>query len=141
MNELSINLNKTIHAPIETVFDAWLNPKMLSKFMTPMPGMPDCDVENDPRQGGKFTIIMHFDGQNLPHTGEYLEIDRPHKLVFTWVSHASIDNSTVTLNFKKLDDNNTDISLSHIKFIDEEARSNHEGGWGQILETLNSIIS
>ena len=25
--------------------------------------------------------------------------------------------------------------------FDEEARSNHEGGWGQILETLNTIIS
>ncbi len=42
----------------------------------------------------------------------------------------------LTINITK-----TNISLSHIKFIDEEARSNHEGGWGHILETLNTIIS
>ncbi len=140
MNELSVNINKTIHAPIKDVFDAWLSPKNLSKFMTPMPGMPDCDVENDPRQGGKFSIIMHFEGQKLPHTGKYLVIDRPHKLVFTWMSHASIEGSTVTLNFKKLDDKKTNISLTHIKFIDAEARSNHEGGWEHILKTLAELL-
>lgn len=141
MNELTVNISKTIQAPIEEVFDAWLSPEKLSKFMTPMPGMPDCDVENDPRVGGNFSIIMHFEGQKLPHTGEYLEIDRPHKLVFTWVSHASIENSTVTLSFNRRDDNTTDVSLSHVKFIDEEIRSNHEGGWRQILETLNTVVT
>ena len=74
MTDLTINIKKTIHAPIEKVFDAWLNPKMLSKFMMPMPGMPESDVENDARKGGNFTIIMHAGDDKLPHTGEYLEI-------------------------------------------------------------------
>jgi uncharacterized protein YndB with AHSA1/START domain len=141
MTDLTVNINKTIHAPIEKVFDAWLNPKMLSKFMMPMPGMPDSEVENDAREGGNFTIIMHAGDDKLPHTGEYLEINRPDKLVFTWVSHNSVDNSTVTLNFTKIDDNKTNISLSHVKFIDEKARSDHEGGWGNILDKLNDVMS
>ena len=32
MTELSVNITKKIHAPIEKVFDAWLNPKIVSKF-------------------------------------------------------------------------------------------------------------
>ena len=32
MAELSVNITKKIHAPIEKEFDAWLNPKMVSKF-------------------------------------------------------------------------------------------------------------
>jgi uncharacterized protein YndB with AHSA1/START domain len=83
MTELTVNVNKTINAPIETVFDAWLNPKMLSLFMMPMTGMPESDVENDVREGGGFTIIMHVGNDELPHTGKYLEINRPDKLVFT----------------------------------------------------------
>ena len=82
MTDLTVKVNKIIHAPIEKVFDAWLTPNMLSMFMMPMPSMPESDVENDAREGGSFTIIMHVGDDKLPHTGEYLEINRPNKLVF-----------------------------------------------------------
>ena len=142
MAELSVNMNKTIHAPIEKVFDAWLDPKMLSKFMKGMPDKTDTDVEIDAREGGRFTFIMHLGDVKIPHKGTYLEISRPGKLVFTWESQYSVvDNSTVTLTFTKLDDNRTNISLSHVKFIDEEARSGHEEGWGNILNKLNEVMS
>jgi uncharacterized protein YndB with AHSA1/START domain len=141
MTDLTVNINKIIHAPIEKVFDAWLTPKMLSKFMMPMPGMPESDVENDARKGGNFTIIMHAGDNKLPHNGEYLEINRPDKLVFTWVSDSSAGNSRVTLNFTKIDDNKTNISLSQVKFIDEKTRSDHEGGWVNILDKLNDLMS
>ncbi len=141
MTDLTVNVNKTIHASIEKVFDAWLSPKMLSLFMMPMPDMPESDVEIDAREGGDFTIIMHAGNDALPHTGKYLEINRPDKLVFTWVSHCSVDNSIVTLNFTKLDDNKTNIALTHVKFIDEKTRSDHEGGWGNILNKLNDVMN
>ena len=141
MTDLTVDINKIIHAPIEKVFDAWLNPKMLSLFMMPMPGMPESDIENDVREGGDFTITMHVGHDELPHTGKYLEINRPDKLVFTWVSHCSVDNSIVTLNFTRIDDNKTNISLSHVKFIDEKTRSDHHGGWGNILEKLDDVMS
>ena len=140
MTDLNINIIKTIHAPIEKVFDAWIDPKMLSFFMLPMPGMPASDVENDAREGGKFTIVMHVGDDKLPHTGKYVTIDRPNQLEFTWESHRSVANSTVTLNFAEIDESKTRISLSHIRFIDEEARNDHEGGWGNILHKLNDII-
>ncbi|WP_428087980.1 SRPBCC family protein [Candidatus Thioglobus sp.] len=140
MTDLTVTIEKTIEAPIEKVFDAWLNPKILAKFMMPMPGMPESDVKNDTQEGGSFSIVMHAGSDDLLHTGKYLEIKRPNKLVFTWASHCSIDNSTVTLNFKKIDENKTKILLSHVKFIDEKTRSDHEGGWTNILNKLNTII-
>ncbi len=141
MTDLTVNVDKIIHAPIEKVFDAWLNPKMLSLFMMPMPGMLESDIENDACEGGDFTITMHVGNDELPHTGKYLEINRPDKLVFTWVSHCSVDNSIVTLNFTKIDGNKTNVSLSHVKFVDEKTRSDHEGGWGNILDKLNNVMS
>ncbi|MBI5896566.1 MAG: SRPBCC domain-containing protein [Desulfobacterales bacterium] len=141
MTDLTVKISKIIDAPIEKVFDAWLNPKMMSKFMMGMPDMPESDVETDAREGGHFTIIMHHGGQKIAHTGKYLKISRPGKLVFTWASQYSVvDDSTVTLNFTKVDGNKTNIALSHVKFIDENARSAHEGGWACILDKLNEVV-
>jgi len=142
MTDLEVNIDKIVNAPIEKVFDAWLDPKIMSKFMMGMPDMPESDVETDAREGGNFTIIMHYRGERLPHTGKYLEISRPDRLAFTWASHHSVvDNSTVTLIFTKIDDHRTNISLAHVKFIDEEARLAHEGGWGCVLDKLSEVMS
>ncbi len=142
MTELIVNVDKIIDSPIEEVFDAWLNPTIMSKFMMGMPGMPESEVETDAREGGNFTVVMHYRGEKFSHTGKYMEISRPDKLVFTWASrHSVVDNSTVTLNFSKIKDNSTKISLTHIRFIDEEARSGHEKGWSHILDNLNRIMS
>jgi uncharacterized protein YndB with AHSA1/START domain len=140
MTELSVHIEKNIKAPIEKVFDAWLDPTLLARFMTPMPGMPDSDVVNEPCESGTFSIIMHVGNEKLPHTGTYLEISRPKRLVFTWGSDRSLDDSRVTLDFTDTGDGHTKVSLSHVKFIDEEARADHEGGWENILDRLTEFI-
>lgn len=141
MTDLTVSLNKEINAPITEAFDAWLDPKTLSQFIMPMPEMENPEVKNDAREGGSFEIIMNVGDEKIPHTGKYLEIDRPKKLVFTWVSPASLDDSTVTLNFTEIEGNKTNIELIHIRFIDEEHRSNHENGWSNILDTLSQAIA
>lgn len=140
MSDLMLSVNKTIHAPIEKVFDAWLNPKMLAQFILPMPGMPQPEVENNPVQGGDFTIVMHVGEDKIPHTGEYLEVNRPDKLVFSWVSPCSTDGSTVTILFNETTQGDTNVQLTHVKFVDEEARADHEGGWSNILDALNDVV-
>ena len=140
MTDLTVNITKTIHAPIEQVFDAWLNPELLTRFILPAPGMPQPEVKNDPRENGRFSIIMHVGDDRVPHTGSYLELDRPHRLKFSWESPYSADDSTVTLDFAKIDSSTTRVELTHVKFLHEEARSDHEGGWGNILDRLNELF-
>ena len=141
MKDLTLNVSKIIHAPIEKVFDAWLNPELLAQFILPMPGMPKPQVGNEARQGGSFTIVMHVGDDKIPHTGEYLEINRPNRLVFSWRSPFSTDGSKVTINFNEVDSSTTDVELTHVRFIDEEARANHEGGWTNIFEMLDEVLN
>lgn len=141
MNELEVKVSKIISAPIEKVFDAWLDPKMLAKIMQPMDGMSDAIVSNDASVGGRFSIVMIAGDNKMPHEGEYVEIDRPKRLVFTWETDCSADGSTVTLDFSEVDSSNTQIDLHHVKFIDEETRDNHEGGWTGILDALDGSVS
>ena len=140
MTELSVNIEHTINAPIERVFDAWLDPAWLSRFILPMRGMPAPEVETDAREGGRFSIIMQVGDDKIPHTGTYRVIDRPHRLAFTWESPYSTDDSIVTLVFSEVESGRTRVELSHVRFVHEEARSDHEGGWRTILETLAEVI-
>ena len=140
MTDLSVNISKTINAPIEKVFDAWLDPLMLTQFILPAPGMAQPQVENDARQGGRFSIIMQVGDERIPHTGTYLTLERPHRLAFSWESPFSTDDSIVTLIFDAIDSTTTRLDLNHIKFVNEEARANHAGGWNNILDQLTQVI-
>lgn len=140
MTDLKLKVSKTINASIEKVFNAWLNAEMLSQFMLPMVGMPHPKTESDPQVGGQFAIFMQVGDDEIPHTGEYLEIDFPRRLAFSWNSPFSAEGSVVTLDFKQVDENKTHIDLVHVKFPDEQSRSNHEGGWGNILDALDNLF-
>ncbi|MCZ6669160.1 MAG: SRPBCC domain-containing protein [Gammaproteobacteria bacterium] len=139
MNDLICKLSRVINAPIDKVFDAWLDPQLLSRFMLPMPGMPQPKTEVDGREGGRFTIYMDIGEKIIPHSGTYLELDRPNRLIFSWESPFSTDGSTVTLEFTVQDKVKTRLELTHVRFIDEETRDNHEIGWSNILAALDEL--
>ena len=138
-NDLTLTVTRTINAPPETVFDAWLNPEMLMRFMCPGPGMTTPSATADPQVGGRFDLIMKNGDDEMPHGGVYREIDRPNRLVFSWESPFNAEGSTVTLDFKPTSDG-THLTLTHIRFVDEQSRDNHQGGWTAILAKLDEVL-
>ncbi len=140
MSELSLNLSRTIKAPIESVYNAWLDPEMLTKFMIPGEGMTVPKAETDAREGGRFDIIMQAGDKQMPHGGVYKKLSPYSQIVFTWESPMSIDGSIVTLNFSETNEG-TAVELIHVKFKDEAYRADHEGGWTSILNALDNIFA
>ncbi len=140
MTELTLNISRTINATPKVLFNAWLDPKIMAKFMAPGPDMTVPTARTDPVEGGRFDLIMQAGDQKIPHAGTYKEITRHSRLIFTWESPFSVDDSTVTLNFTPVE-NGTRIDLHHVKFIDEETRANHEGGWTTILGKLETATT
>lgn len=139
MAELSLRVARTIKAPIEAVYNAWLNPSTLAKFMMPGEGMTVPKVENEVREGGRFLIVMATPEQELSHQGEYQQLQPFSKIVFSWESPYSADGSTVTLNFSEVDEG-THVELVHVKFVNEESRDGHEAGWAAILAQLDAVV-
>jgi uncharacterized protein YndB with AHSA1/START domain len=80
----SVTITRRFQEPAERIFDAWLDPAVARRwlFATPSGLIVDCRIE--PRVGGGFTIVDRRDGEDVAHTGEYLEIDRPSRLVFSF---------------------------------------------------------
>ncbi|MCY0149509.1 SRPBCC domain-containing protein [Hoeflea sp. G2-23] len=140
LNELELTVSRKIPAPRQKVFDAWLSPSMLAKFMRPGGKDMTAKASNDPVKGGRFSIVMTDDGKEIPHAGTYLEIDPHSRLAFTWESPHSCDDSVVTIDFAELEPGITEVTLHQVKFHSEQARDGHRGGWTAILEALEDTL-
>lgn len=142
MNELELTVNRKIAASREKVFNAWLSPAMLAKFMVVPSGSTEpSKVKNDPVKGGRFSIVMMTAEKEIPHAGTYLEIDPYSRLAFTWESPYSLDDSVVTIDLAEVDAGTTEITLKQVKFKSEEARQGHEKGWSAILDLLETNLA
>lgn len=140
MTDLNLTVERTIKAAQADVFNAWLDPEMLRKFMMPAAGMSVPKATNDPKEGGRFEITMLAGDNEIPHGGTYREINPHDRIVFTWESPFSVEDSTVTLTFAPAEQG-THVTLTHDRFSDAETRDNHKGGWIGILETLETALA
>jgi uncharacterized protein YndB with AHSA1/START domain len=130
-----LRVTRKFEASAERVFDAWLNPATVGKwlFATPAGQMVRCEI--DPRVGGKFLITERRDGEDVDHTGRYLEIERPRRLVFTFaVPKYSSQETRVSLDISPQGDE-CELSLTHESVLPEWADKTQEG-WTKILGAL-----
>lgn len=139
MSELSLTVRKTIPAPVEKVFNAWLDAETLKKFMVTCEGGTVPTAKSDARVGGTFLIVMNSGGKEIPHSGTYLEITPHSRLVFTWESPHSVDGSTVTVTLSPAGATATELELTQVKFASEGARDGHIKGWTAILDMLATV--
>lgn len=52
----------------------------------------------DPTLGGSFAFVDVRDGEQVEHVGNYLDIDRPHPLAFTWRAKPEEESSIVSVD-------------------------------------------
>lgn len=135
---VTIQVARRFAAPAETVFDAWLDPKLARKFLFTTPTGTMKEVAIDARVGGTFTIIDTRDGQDVPHRGEYLAIDRPHHLVFTF-SVMDFPPTRVTIDIAA-QLGGSEIVLKHEGVWAEYADRTIEG-WTKILGNLATALA
>jgi len=131
----SLVVRKLMEATCEEVFDAWTDPMSLMEFMRPG-SIQRVDVEVDARVGGKFRIDMIGASDVTRHSGEYLVIDRPRLLKFTWISkHTDNQTSLVTIELTPRGATRCDLVLTHTGLPDA-AVDRHTKGWTMIVDNL-----
>jgi len=136
MDLTDLTVTRTIPAPAERVFDVWIDPKS--------PGGPwfgAARVILNPVVDGLFYLAAEHQGRTWPHYGRFLQIDRPRRIEYTWMSEGTKGaESVVTLTFEPRGDE-TEVTLRHSGVPDDETGRKHKDGWAWILDMLAQAMA
>jgi uncharacterized protein YndB with AHSA1/START domain len=139
-----VRLERTISAPREVVFDAWLTADVLKLWWPAGSDWETPIAEVDPRVGGKLRLVMRSpDGEEFGGTGEFIEIERPERLVYrwTWDGHGAHEGTNlVEVEFRDPGDDTTVVVLTNRGLPDEEAKRAHREGWETSLDNLERVL-
>lgn len=136
---IALSLRRAFSAPPERVFRAFTDADELRAWFGPG-AYTSPQVELDLRVGGRYRIGMKPpEGDVFYLSGEYVEIDPPRRLAFTWQWEGDPAVTLVTIEFMERD-GMTELALIHERFPDQEQCERHKEGWGATLEKLPRIL-
>ncbi|HEX4434009.1 MAG TPA: SRPBCC domain-containing protein [Acidimicrobiales bacterium] len=120
-----------IAAPPDVVFPYFTDPALATRWIANAALL-------DARPGGVFSL----DVRGNPARGEYLEVDPPRRVVFSWGIEGSEDlppgTSTVEVVLEA-DGEDTVVTLTHRDLPTADFRRSHQAGWGEFLGILGGV--
>ena len=137
-------IERTIAAPPEQVFDAWVNPDLLVQWWGPE-GMHIPKHKIDLKEGGRWeTTMRNADGGEREVSGVYKVIERPNRLVFTWAwtqeDGAPGEETEITVTFAAVE-GGTMMTLDQRAFAEVSNRDNHGMGWQSSFNCLDQLFA
>jgi len=137
----AVSLVRRIAARPAIVFEALVTAEGIGSWWGP----DDCPVISavaDPQVGGSFLVRFRTaDGLEHECTGEFLEIERPVRVVMSWrwIVGGMIDErgkvSRLEICLRPID-TGTELTLVHARLSNEHSGRGHEGGWDGALRKL-----
>ena len=139
-----VRIERTIDAPREVVFEAWLAPDVLKRWWPAGSDWETPVAEVDPREGGELRLVMRSpDGEEFGGRGTYLEIKPPERLTYkwTWDGHPGhVGTNLVEVDLIDRGDGRTTVILTNRGLADEEAKDLHREGWDLSLDNLERLL-
>jgi uncharacterized protein YndB with AHSA1/START domain len=131
-----------VAVPRERVFKALTDPAQLPKWWGHKAMYRTTSMHADLRPGGKWmTSGIGTDGREFNVSGEYMEVDPPGLLVYTWkASWTDAVTSTVRWELSPSGEG-TMVKILHsgLKASPEAAKS-YAGGWPSVLAWMQAYV-
>lgn len=136
----SVRVSRHFTQAPERVFDAWLDPAMASKFLFATPTGQMVRAEIEPRVGGAFCFVDRRDGEDVEHFGNYVEIDRPRRLVFDFaVSMIPEAKTRVTIDIRPVA-RGCELTLLQEGVLPDYVDRTRDG-WATILDAMAAAMA
>lgn len=136
----TVHVVRDFAASAERVFDAWLDPATMARWLFATPNGTMVRAEADPVVDGRFVFVDRRDGVDVEHLGRYLEIDRPRRLVFEFaVPRYSAEYTQVQIDIASMA-GGCRLELTH-RGVLPAYRDRTVDGWTMILEGLAGTLA
>jgi len=130
-----------IAAPPERVFQALVDPQQVLQWWGQRGVYRSTHFQSDLRPGGKWrTVGVNADGRDFEASGEYLEIDPPHLLVYSWVASWTGDAKTTVRWELHPDKKGTLVRLCHYGLAAYPELAKSYSGWPRMLGWLEAFL-
>jgi uncharacterized protein YndB with AHSA1/START domain len=138
----TLRMERTFDAPAQRVFDAWTSPEVLRRWWHAEHDWETTLAEVDLRVGGAVRIVMRDPAKDAEYGGggQYLEIDPPRRLVFTWYWDGNATRQVIEVDFEEADGVTT-VRFTHRDLWDEGAVRDHEDGWSNCFDNLDRVFA
>lgn len=134
-------VRQRLPAPPDVVYDEWTDPAKLAEWMCPRPAR--ClNVEADPRIGGRIGFDIEEAGRTFRVSGNYLTLDRPRRLAFTWSCSTWPDptiQSVVTVTIEPEGTRASIMTIEH-ELLPPALVQQHAHGWAAIAGQLRAAL-
>jgi uncharacterized protein YndB with AHSA1/START domain len=133
-----VTVKHRFSAPAEHVYDAWLDPAKVRRFLYTTATGEIVRAEIDAKVGGKFAIIDRRNGEDTLHEGTYLELARPGMIVFTLrVPRYSPHEDRVTIEIDRLAQG---CELTLTAQTSDDWADETQRGWAMMLDVLDQLL-
>jgi len=133
-------VERVLPASPEEVYEAWLDEESLREFICPAPGHA-AEVSVDRRVGGSLRFLMKFPDEEIEVTGEFVALDRPARVCFTWRCSDTGDlESIVTVLLAPHGEDQTLMTIIHSK-QPPALVPKHLAGWSSVAEQLETRLA
>lgn len=137
-------LRRTFPVDRERLFSLWTDASSYPRWFGPG-DTTITEATVDARPGGRYRIGMRTtEGEQFTVIGEYREVRRPERLVFTWswdnADPGDTVDSVVTIDLLERGAASTELVLTHEKLANAESRGRHEHGWTMILDQIEKVL-
>ena len=136
-------ITRTFTASREAVFDAWVIPQHFAAWFGGSGVVVPLDtVELDVRVGGSWKATMVI-GNGIPDInweGEYVEIDRPSRLVLT-LSDRPLDRELVTVVLTEVDGGTEMVFTQTGGHLSPEEYLRVAEGWGKFFDAMTELLA
>ena len=107
-------VERVLPAAPDAVYAAWVRGRRRSRSSSPR-RRARPEVEIDPRVGGRLRIVMTFPDRVTEIEGEFLVLDRPHRISFSWRPLRAGFDSVVTVAFEPHGEAQTRMTITHTR--------------------------